>query len=128
MKVCSKCKTSKDSTEFYKSKFTKDGLKSSCISCANKYREDHMIWFKELKSSMECTICNESYHLCLEFHHLNEDEKLDTVSNLVCDCKSKQSILDEISKCIVVCANCHRKIHGGLIDISGLPIESITTI
>ena len=33
MKTCTKCKITKESTEFYPHKQTKDGLKSHCKSC-----------------------------------------------------------------------------------------------
>src|SRR5271156_5173353 len=35
MKTCSKCKVSKELTEFYKRKTTKDGYRPECILCSN---------------------------------------------------------------------------------------------
>ena len=40
----------------------------------------------------------------------NPDEKEIEVSMLVRKC-SKQKLFDEINKCIVLCANCHRDLH-----------------
>ena len=58
----------------------------------------------------KCEICG--YNKCitaLEFHHLNPNEKdfgISTFNTLSFD-KCKQ----EVDKCILVCANCHREIH-----------------
>lgn len=67
----------------------------------------------------KCAICG--YNKCssaLEFHHLNPNEKdftLATNANI-----ATAKALEEIKKCILVCANCHREIHANLIDISCL--------
>ena len=63
----------------------------------------------------KCACCG--YDKCiqaLEFHHLNPEEKdfsFGTNPN-----RSWQTTRQEIQKCILVCANCHREIHYGLID------------
>lgn len=65
----------------------------------------------------KCACCG--YDKCiqaLEFHHLNPEEKdfnFGTNTN-----RSWESTRNEIKKCILVCANCHREIHYGLIDSS----------
>ena len=63
----------------------------------------------------KCQICG--YNKCnsaLEFHHINPAEKDLTLSHSI---YSWQTTKNELSKCICVCANCHREIHEGLIDI-----------
>lgn len=68
----------------------------------------------------KCQLCG--YDKCitsLEFHHLNPNEKdfgISTYSNL-----KWETIISEVNKCIMVCANCHREIHAGLRDVSPLP-------
>jgi len=37
IKTCNRCKQDKDSTEFYKQKLTKDGLKCWCKECTREY-------------------------------------------------------------------------------------------
>ena len=62
-----------------------------------------------------CQICG--YNRCinaLEFHHLNPQEKDFTISG---GTKSFDSLKPEVDKCILVCANCHREIHAGLISL-----------
>lgn len=67
----------------------------------------------------KCAICN--YDKCisaLEFHHLNPEEKdfaLGTNANI-----SYEKARQEVKKCILVCANCHREIHAGLIENGSL--------
>jgi len=43
----------------------------------------------------------------LDLHHTDPKNKLDRISNLVR--KSRETIDSEISKCSVICANCHRQ-------------------
>ena len=63
----------------------------------------------------ECQICG--YNRCnkaLEFHHLNAQEKDFTISKVAN--RSWDSLEKELKKCILVCANCHREIHDGMIN------------
>ena len=82
-------------------------------------------------SGGKCQCCG--YDKCiqaLEFHHLNPKEKDFTIAantNIGWDTAKA-----EIQKCILVCANCHREIHSGLIDTntlsSGIDNERIEEI
>ncbi len=65
----------------------------------------------------KCEICG--YNKCisaLEFHHINPDEKDFGIGQ-----KGYTRSIDknkaEVDKCLLVCSNCHREIHEGLIDI-----------
>jgi hypothetical protein len=53
-----------------------------------------------------CVDCGEHDAVVLEFDHLG-DKSFDVGQSL--PYRSWQSILDEIAKCDVVCANCHRR-------------------
>ncbi len=69
-------------------------------------------WFKEIKRQLRCEKCGEDHPACLEFHHLNPSEKKINLSEAVAiKGWSKNKILDEIAKCVVLCSNCHRKLH-----------------
>lgn len=53
--------------------------------------------------------------VALDFHHLNPSEKDLEVSLLTR--YSTKRVKDEIRKCVVLCANCHRKLHAGIISL-----------
>lgn len=71
----------------------------------------------EYKSKHPCVICEESEPVCLDFHHLNGDDKTNSIGQMIRKCSIK-AVMEEIKKCIVVCSNCHRKINAGMIDVS----------
>lgn len=63
----------------------------------------------------KCQCCG--YDKCiqaLDFHHLDPTQKDFSFSDNVN--RSWEKIKEELKKCILVCANCHREIHAGLID------------
>lgn len=65
----------------------------------------------------KCMFCG--YCKCngaLDFHHLDETKKEFSLSTRGLT-RSWVKIQLEINKCLLVCANCHREIHAGLIKI-----------
>lgn len=58
-------------------------------------------------SKIKCARCPETFHRCLEYHHLNDKEF--SVSRGSKRGMSIERIQEEIDKCILLCANCHRK-------------------
>jgi hypothetical protein len=70
-----------------------------------------------LKESMSCVACGE-YHpaSCMDHHHLNPNIKEKGVSQMI-QANSWAKIQEEIEKCVLVCSNCHRKIHSGLLTL-----------
>lgn len=67
-------------------------------------------WYHELKSTFACP-CGENHPACLQFHHRDPKEKDFDLSVGAAKGYNKQRIRDEISKCDVLCANCHFKLH-----------------
>jgi hypothetical protein len=63
---------------------------------------------------LACIECGESDPACLDFHHRDPSEKDATVAEAIAGQWSENRIMSEISKCDVVCANCHRKRHHSL--------------
>jgi hypothetical protein len=59
---------------------------------------------------MGCADCGEKHPACLDFHHLDESQKGQTIARMVVRA-SPANIDAEIAKCVVLCANCHRKRH-----------------
>jgi hypothetical protein len=70
--------------------------------------------YSAYKATLKCGQCGlsgEDNAWALEFHHRNRQEKTCTVSHLVTSGYGWERIMEEIDKCIVSCANCHRKEH-----------------
>jgi len=67
-------------------------------------------WFQKYKNNLCCEKCGEEHNACLEFHH--DRDKKESISSLVKNStSSKERIKEEIEKCRILCANCHRKVH-----------------
>ena len=73
-------------------------------------RKEFKEWFNEYKSTLKCVKCGFSHPAALDFHHTDPSIKEDDVAKLK-TMTNKKRLLDEISKCIVLCANCHRIHH-----------------
>ena len=59
----------------------------------------------------KCEICG--YDKCiaaLDFHHINPEEKDFAISNSNIY-KNIEALKQEVDKCMLVCANCHRELH-----------------
>lgn len=117
--MCSNCKTKKPFDDFWKNQVwckacSKDRrrqyyLDNKAVEDArNKNaRKELLLWAQELKRG-ECVDCGNIYHpVAMDWEH-PQNNKLANVSDLVRKGYSKQRILDEIEKCQLVCANCHR--------------------
>lgn len=62
----------------------------------------------------KCQICGYSRCLvALDFHHIDEKSKEFELSQRGLT-RSWAKIQLELSKCVLVCANCHREIHAGI--------------
>jgi len=64
----------------------------------------------------ECQNCG--YKTCneaLELHHINPKDKDFGFGEIVANPKKWKILVGELKKCILLCANCHREIHQGLI-------------
>ena len=72
----------------------------------NRRRDDRTNFLLEYFATHPCVDCGESDPLVLDFDHLR-DKKFSIGHEL--HARSWRSILAEIEKCEVVCANCHRR-------------------
>lgn len=132
MKFCHACTTTKAIGDFRKSSRHKDGLQTQCKKCADvaseswrqrnlekravqqtALRKSNQERFRVWKEQHQCIKCGEGDPSCLELHHTDPSTKEDAVSNMVCRGFSWENILVEISKCVVLCSNCHKKYHAG---------------
>lgn len=129
-KICGKCGDPKDESLFRKRTMkTKVGLQSWCAECMDSnrmksYYENHdheierkkkqrksnrkenMIRIFAILEESGCVDCGEKDPVVLDFDHLG-DKKF-TISNRV-DQYKWERIAAEIAKCVVRCANCHRR-------------------
>ena len=65
----------------------------------------------------KCIICG--YNKCpraLSFHHIDPKKKDFTLSDRGLT-RSWAKILEEIDKCVLLCANCHMEVHDGMAQI-----------
>jgi ribosomal protein L35 len=93
--------------------------KERCRACRNlavvKRRKILKLKAIEYKGGV-CSRC--SYSSCveaMEFHHLNPSEK-DFGIGKIGTKKSWSSLVKELDKCILVCANCHRELHAEIMS------------
>lgn len=68
-------------------------------------------WLDGIKAGLQCSRCPENHPACLDFHHEDPAGKDFSMGDAIRKRISKTAILAEIEKCIVLCANCHRKEH-----------------
>lgn len=74
-----------------------------------KKRDDLRDWLISLKKGKPCSKCSGLFHFkALDWHHINSSDKVFNISNAITHMFSKEKILEEIDKCELICANCHR--------------------
>lgn len=81
------------------------------IAWQERRRDELRRWWLELKASKRCESCGELAPECLHFHHVDPSTKEITVADAISRGWSRERILSEVSKCQVLCANCHLKLH-----------------
>lgn len=127
LKLCKKCGDEKEYKEFSKNRRRKDGHQSECKACIKIRDHNHYekskpkfaAWSKsrrlrvrkqvfEYLISHPCVDCGEVDVIVLEFDHRNPKTKRFDVMSATHG-HSWKTILKEIKKCDVVCANCHKR-------------------
>lgn len=75
-------------------------------------REMLRAWLHEYKRDhCECRRCGAGHPACLDFHHVDSEDKDLEVSEMVSYGYAVESLREEIEDCVVLCSNCHRKEH-----------------
>lgn len=139
MKTCTTCKEVKPVTEFHKDARSASGYCHECKICRNRrtrehhrrhYIENKEAWkasvqrckssrrdrFNEWKATLVCSQCGENSTCCLDFHHLDPSLKEIGIARAL-DHWAWSRLMAEVDKCVVLCANCHRKVHAGIITV-----------
>ena len=136
-KLCSKCGEFKDLSAFNKRTSSKDGYNWHCRDCvtakrretregydsAGEYAKAHReeqakwkaarvaelkVWLNDLRETTPCADCNHYFPaVCMDFDHVRGKKKMD-VMKMAGQGYARAMVEDEVSKCELVCANCHR--------------------
>lgn len=82
---------------------------------AMKNRENRKLEIIDMLGG-KCLVCGVSPmdglpSACFDFHHVDPTMKDLTISRLISRKDWKERIHDELQKCVVLCANCHRRHH-----------------
>ena len=98
---------------YHKDRLKRDPNYRILLRKANRLkRKKKQLWWHEFKKQFKCSRCPENDSACLDFHHLNPKDKQYTLGTAVTNLGlSEAKVWEEISKCEVLCANCHRKEH-----------------
>ena len=99
-------------TKFNRQKNGNKGYRDRCSKCAvesvTKKRRKNKREYVEYMGG-ECWLCTEDEPICLEFHHINSNNKSFGVSASGLT-RARKTVLEELDKCAMLCANCHRKV------------------
>ena len=127
-KTCTRCNEVKEDTLFSWKNKTLGIRMGHCKACHSLYAKQHYIANKAayvarakasssdnyaktrelvLSLKVHCVKCGENHPAALDFHHTDPTQKEIAISAAT----SRKVILAEVEKCIVLCANCHRKLH-----------------
>lgn len=79
-----------------------------------KYETVKNKWYTDLKETLSCEHCGENHTACIDFHHKDPHDKEIAVSDALRMRWPEEKVRAEIAKCMVLCANCHRKLHYNL--------------
>jgi len=72
------------------------------------------LW-RKFMADKKCAKCGMNDSRCLQWHHRDPSQKSFTITSaFYCRRKSWKSIMDEVSKCECLCANCHFITHAEL--------------
>lgn len=116
LKICRECLGEYPNTrEFFKQYTTSSYSGCYCKTCAVKIRKravskNNQKVFQACVDLLggKCNICKLSFN-SYDFHHLDPKTKDVKVSKI----GSLARAIKEASKCILLCANCHREVHAG---------------
>lgn len=141
MKICTCCKQTKSIEDFNIRNKATQKRQSQCRDCQKaamkrsyynkkdqyiaKVQTRTKFYYKQYanwKENVYCVQCGETHRSCIELHHLDPNTKEGNPSNLF-SAVGKEKFKEELKKCVVLCANCHRKTHDGALTINSVHLE-----
>jgi hypothetical protein len=99
----------KNKQKVYAAKHYKRNTEEIKATTKEKRSSQRKEW-RAYKATLYCTKCGFNHSAALDFHHVDPSTKTDSVNKLVTDGRYKAA-LEEVKKCVVLCANCHRIHH-----------------
>lgn len=114
-KICTKCGKELPIEDFNWRNKEKGTRRSECKTCHTDFMkevyENKKKTVSEIKKNLKCAKCGEEREYCLDFHHIDPNEKENTIARMTSNNYRLDTVLNEIKKCIVLCSNCHREFH-----------------
>ncbi len=117
MPVCKYCNTERPADAFEVCRMVKGKTyrRLRCQRCkrvkTNERRAALRLWLTEYKRALRCSTCGFADYRALEFHHPDGQDKDFNVGDMIRCGYSRETMLHEIAKCIVLCSNCHQIEH-----------------
>ena len=107
--------------DYYKTSSSERLACPECIPDSEKHNASLKRMLVKKKAVEEkgskCALCGNTYPLQVyDFHHINPNEKDFNLGNKHATVKW-DIVKQEIDKCLLLCANCHRLIHSGDVQI-----------
>ena len=126
-KKCNECNKTKHLEEFSWRCKSKRQRNTRCRDCVNNYNKQHYknniekykaktkqsynrlsTLLYSFKFSNSCNVCGEDTPVCLEFNHINREDKKYQISSMCKMGVSQEQFIKEVQKCEILCCNCHR--------------------
>jgi|TARA_B100000900_G_C20375527_1_gene632257 hypothetical protein len=77
---------------------------------ASKNRRKYKKQWDQFKASHKCSHCGANHPAVIDFHHVERNKNNPKVNELVKN-KRYRAAMEEVNKCVPLCANCHRILH-----------------
>jgi hypothetical protein len=135
-KTCNKCGVDKLVSEYHRAARNLGGYCHTCKECRKeidsdyyrtsekkekskeynkKYKKRNLERLRRYKAECGCILCKKEFEpIVLDFHHKDDNKEFTIASKTTC---SWDRLLIEIKKCVVLCSNCHRKVHAGILKL-----------
>ena len=102
---CKECQKVQEKQHYQNSKERQQSVKSTAI-----FQKERNIMLVEQAKSCGCKKCGEKRSYVLDFHHINAEDKINVIAHMI-KSSGEKTLIEELAKCDVLCANCHREFH-----------------
>jgi len=114
-KICKTCRVNKPLDEYHVMSKSPDGHQYDCRVCFNKKKME--TYFKKSEDLFEykggkcahCDLRDLEHPEIYDYHHIDPATKIASVK-VIMGC-TLEKVRAEADKCLLLCANCHRKEH-----------------